>query len=162
MEFIRILKSRLSSLFWFPGMSVPEALDKYSCSALEFTIHVSTVHPHRVWNMKSSALNSVQGSYLLPHLWALISTASAVLLEEPQSWGNLSVSELGLILQSLTKLWMISGAVLEEVTVFIEMENNLQLQIFLFICSHTALTQQSFSVLLLGEGFLYEGLIRNI
>lgn len=57
---------------------------------------------------------------------------------------------------------MISGAVLEEVIIFIEMENNLQLQIFLFICSHTALTQQSFSVLLLGEGFLNEGLIRNI
>lgn len=57
---------------------------------------------------------------------------------------------------------MISGAVLEEVTVFIEMENNLELQIFLFMCSHTAHTQQSFSVLLLGEGFLYEGLIRSI
>lgn len=54
---------------------------------------------------------------------------------------------------------MISGAVLEEVTIFIEMEYNLELQIFLFIRSHTALTQQSFSVLLLGEGFLYEGLI---
>lgn len=55
------------------------------------------------------------------------------------------------------------GAVLEEVTIFIETENNLELQIvLLIICSHTALTQQSFSVLLLGEGFLYEGLIRSI
>lgn len=69
------------------------------------------------------------------------------------------MSELGLILESLTKIQVISGAVLEEVTIFIEMENNVELQIFLFICSHIALTQQSFSVLLLGEGFLYEGLI---
>lgn len=69
------------------------------------------------------------------------------------------MSELGLILESLTKIQVISGAVLEEVTLFIEMENNVELQRFLFICSHIALTQQSFSVLLLGEGFLYEGLI---
>lgn len=69
------------------------------------------------------------------------------------------MSELGLILESLTKIQVISGAVLEEVTIFIEMENNVELKIFLFICSHIALTQQSFSVLLLGEGFLYEGLI---
>lgn len=72
------------------------------------------------------------------------------------------MSELSLILESLTKIEMISGAVFEEVTIFIEMENNLELQIFLFICSHIALTQQSFSVLLLGERFLYEGLIRSI
>lgn len=72
------------------------------------------------------------------------------------------MSELSLILESLTKIEMISGAVFEEVTIFIEMENNLELQIFLFVCSHIALTQQSFSVLLLGERFLYEGLIRSI
>lgn len=72
------------------------------------------------------------------------------------------MSELGLILESLTKIEMISGAVFEEVTIFIEMENNLELQIFLFMCSHIALTQQSFFVLLLGERFLYEGLIRSI
>lgn len=72
------------------------------------------------------------------------------------------MSELSLILESLTKIEMISGAVFEEVTIFIEMENNLELQIFLFICSHIALTQQSFSVLLLGERFLYEGLIRSV
>lgn len=113
-----------------------------------------------IWNPQPEILYRIH-TYC-PHLWALISTASAVLVEEPQSWGNLSVSELGLILESLTKIQVISGAVLEEVTIFIEMENNVELQIFLFICSHIALTQQSFSVLLLGEGFLYEGLIWSI
>lgn len=61
MEFITINQSR-SSLFLIPWNVLPE--DKYSGSSLEFTLHISTVQPHSLWNMKF--LNSAQGSCLLP------------------------------------------------------------------------------------------------